>query len=211
MFIPKGRKKIIKVFLNAPFEEKHLREISRLSGASLTNVDNSLRLFVKEGLFKRRNVSRMSFFKPDLDNGTLLKIFELLEVERKNEFYAGNKKIARLLQKYTDNIVKLSHEKIQAVILFGSVARGEWTKDSDIDILSVVAEKEGDITSILNKAKIDVSPLLAINPVTTTVDKFIEGVSREAEFHDQVWQDRIILYNEFLFWRMIKAGGGKNG
>lgn len=207
MLIPVRRKKILEVFLKDPFKEIHLREIARLSEVSLNNVDNSLRLFVKDNMFKRRDVSNMAFFKPNLENEALLKIFELLELEKKKEFYDKNKKIARLLQKYTQDIIDLSNKRIQLVILFGSVARGEWTKGSDIDILVVVSEKDKDVIAALNKAKIDVSPLLEISPISTTIKKFIEGFRKKTEFYDELWKDRVVLYNEFLFWQMIKEGG----
>ncbi len=207
MLIPVRRKKILEVFLKAPFEEIHLREIARVSKVSLNNVDSSLRLFVKDDMFKRREVSNMTFFKPNLENETLLKIFEFLEIEKKKRFYNTNKKIARLLQKYTQDVVNLSNKKIQLVILFGSVARGEWIKGSDIDILTVVSEKDKDVIAALNKAKIDVSPLLEIRPISTTTEKFVEGFKKKTEFYDELWKDRIVLYNEFLFWQMIKEGG----
>lgn len=207
MLIPVRRKKILEVFLKDPSKEIHLREIARLSRVSLNNVDNSLRLFVKDGLFKRREVSNMVFFKPNLENEALLKIFEYLELEKKKEFYDKNKKISRLLQKYAQDIVALSDKKIQLVILFGSVARGEWNKGSDLDILVVVSGKENEVTPILNKAKIDVSPLLEIRPISTTTQKFVEGFKKRTEFYDELWKDRVVLYNEFLFWQLIKEGG----
>ncbi len=207
MLIPVRRKKILEVFLKDPFKEIHLREIARLSGVSVNNVDNSLRLFVKDDMFKRREVSNMVFFKPYLENETLLKIFEYLEMEKKKGFYNKNKKIARLLQKYAQDIVELSNKKIQLVILFGSVARGEWTKGSDIDILAVVSSKDNDVTAALNKAKIDVSPLLEIRPISTTTEKFVEGFRNKAEFYNELWKDRVVLYNEFLFWQLVREGG----
>ncbi len=207
MLIPVRRRKILEVFMKSPFEEIHLRGIVRLSKVSLTNVDNSLKLFVKDDMFERRNISNMVFFKPNLESEDILKIFEFLELEKRKGFYNKNKKIARLLQKYTRDIIDLSNKKIQLVMLFGSVARGEWTKGSDIDVLIVVSEKDKDVTAALNKAKIDVSPLLEIRPISTTVDKFVEGFSKKTEFYDELWKDRIVLYNEFLFWQLIKEGG----
>ena len=207
MLIPAGRKKMLTVFLNDPFKEVHLREIARLSKSSLANVDNSMRLFVKDDIFKRRDVSSATFFKPNLENEDLIKLFELLELDRKKAFYKNNKNIARLLKKYTDAIIELSNKNIQLVILFGSVARGEWTKGSDIDILAVVSDKETEVTSILNKAKTDVSPLLEIRPISTTTKKFVEGFKGKTEFYDNLWKDRVVLYNEFLFWQLIKEGG----
>lgn len=207
MLIPVKRKKILEIFMKEPFKEIHLREVARLSGVSLNNVDSSLRLFVKDNMFKRRDISNMAFFKPNFENEALLKTFEFLELEKRKEFYDKNKKIARLLQKYTQDIINLSNKRIQLVILFGSVARGDWTKGSDIDVLVVVSEKDKDVISILNKAKIDVSPLLELRPISTTTNKFIEGFRRKTEFYNELWKDRVVLYNEFLFWQLIKEGG----
>jgi len=207
MLIPIKREKILEIFLKAPFKEIHLREIARLSGVSVNNVDNSLRLFVKDNIFIRREVSNMVFFKPNLENEELLKILEYLEYKKKKMFYDKNRKIARLVQKYTEDIVALSDKKIQLVILFGSVARGEWTKSSDIDILVVTSRKENEVTSILNKAKIDAGILLEIRPISTTMEKFIEGFKKKTEFYDELWKDRVVLYNEFIFWQLIKEGG----
>ena len=210
MLIPDKRKKILEVFFKDPFKEVHLREVVRLSGVSLSNVDNSMRLFVKEDMFERREVSNMVFFKPNLENEALLKIFEYLEMEKRKNFYGKNKKIARLLQKYSNDIIDLSDKKIQIVILFGSVARGDWTKDSDVDMLAVVSGKENEVTAVLNKAKTDAGPLLAISPVSTTTEKFVDGFRKRTEFYDELWKDRVVLYNEFLFWQLIREGGKPN-
>ena len=208
MLIPLQRKKILEIFMSDPAGEIHLREISRLSKVSLNNVNDTMRQFVKDGLFKRREISNMSLFKPDLDSEDLLKLFEYLELKRKKAFYGKNKSIARLLEKYTANVIELSKRQIQLVVLFGSVARGEWVKGSDIDILAVSSNKDSDAINILNKAKIDVSPLLEIRPISTTREKFTEGLRKNTEFYHELWKDRIILYNESLFWQLIREGNG---
>ncbi|MDP3791396.1 MAG: nucleotidyltransferase domain-containing protein [Candidatus Omnitrophota bacterium] len=206
MLIPLQRKKILEIFMSDPSGEIHLREISRLSKVSLNNVNNTMRQFVKDGLFKRREISNMSLFKPDLDSEDLLKLFEYIELKRKTVFYGKNKSIARLLEKYTVNIIELSKRQIQLVVLFGSVARGEWGKGSDIDILAVSSNKDKDVINILNKAKIDVSPLLEITPISTTIEKFTEGLKKKTEFYHELWSDRIVLYNESLFWQLVREG-----
>lgn len=206
MLIPIQRKKILDVFMREPAKEIHLREISRLSKVSLNNVNNTMKQFVKDGLFERREVSNMTLFKPNLDSEDLLKLFEYLELKRKKEFYSKNKNIARLLEKYAASIIELSKRQIQLIVLFGSVARNEWIKGSDIDILAASSNKDNDVINILNKAKIDVSPLLEIRPVSTTIEKFIEGIKKKTEFYGELWNDRIVLYNESLFWQLIKEG-----
>jgi predicted nucleotidyltransferase len=206
MLIPIQRKKILDVFMRDPAKEIHLREISRLSKVSLNNVNSTMQQFVKDGLFERRGVSNMTLFKPNLSSEDLLKLFEYLELRRKKEFYGKNKNIARLLEKYTASVIELSKRQIQLIVLFGSVARNEWVKESDIDILAVSSNKDSDVINILNKAKIDVSPLLEIRPVSTTIEKFIEGIKKKSEFYGELWRDRVVLYNESLFWQLIKEG-----
>lgn len=206
MLIPLQRRKILEIFISDPAREIHLREISRLSKVSLNNVNDTMRQFVKNGLFKRREISNMSLFRPNLDNEDLLKLFEYLELKRKKEFYSKNKSIARLLEKYAANVIELSKRRIQLIVLFGSVARGEWVKGSDIDILAVSSNKDNDVINILNKAKIDVSPLLEIRPISTTIEKFAEGIRKKTEFYHELWGDRIVLYNELLFWQLVREG-----
>ncbi len=205
MIIPEQRKKILEIFLKNPFDEVHLRKISEISKVSLNNVSKTMELYVEQDLFKRQDVSDMAFFKPNLKNETMLKLFEFLEMERKNNFYLDNKKISRMLKKYTNRLIQ-SEREIQIIILFGSVARGEWTKNSDVDVLSVISKKSKSITSVLDKVKVDVSPLLKISPVSTTINKFKEGLKNKSEFYEDIWRDRIVLYNEFLFWRLISEG-----
>ena len=204
MLIPLQRKKILEVFMGDPAKEIHLREISRLSKVSLNNVNDTMRQFVRDGLFERREISNMSLFKPSLDSEYLLKLFEYLEIKRKKEFYSKNKSIARLLESYAASVIELSKRQIQLVVLFGSVARSEWVKGSDIDILAVSSNKDSDVINILNKAKIDVSPLLEIRPISTTMERFTEGIRKKTEFYHELWKDRIVLYNESLFWKLIR-------
>lgn len=205
MIIPEQRKKILEIFLKNPFDEVHIRKISEVSKVSLSNVSKTMELYVEHDLFKRQDVSDMAFLKPNLKNETMLKLFEFLEMERKNNFYAGNKKISRMLKKYTNRLIQ-SEREIQIIILFGSVARGEWTKNSDVDLLSVISKKSKSIISVLDKVKVDVSPLLKISPVSVSINKFKEGLKNRSEFYEYLWRDRIVLYNEFLFWRLISEG-----
>jgi hypothetical protein len=56
----------------------------------------------------------------------------------------------------------------------------------------------------------DAGPLLEIRPISTTTEKFVEGLKKRTEFYDELWKDRVVLYNEFLFWQLIRDGGRSN-
>ncbi len=154
----------------------------------------------------RSEISNLTLFKINPQNDFIFKVFELFEIKRKKRFFTQNKKISRLLSEYKENLKRLSSREIQMVILFGSVARGKWTKGSDIDVLTVTTEtvEKRKITQIQDRAAQEIDHILEISPVHITMDKFIEGMRNKLEFYEELWRDRIVLYNEFLFWQLIR-------
>ena len=55
------------------------------------------------------------------------------------------KTIQCILMEYKELIESLNHEHVKAVILYGSYARGDYTEDSDIDIMILVDLSEEEI------------------------------------------------------------------
>lgn len=51
-----------------------------------------------------------------------------------------NKKVGRILTKLKRYLIETFGDKIREIILYGSYARGDYNKDSDIDILIVVSD-----------------------------------------------------------------------
>lgn len=206
MFISQIREKILQLFFNDPELLIHQRGISRQAKVVPHNVNKYLKEFVHDGLLIRSEISNLTLFKINPQNDFLFKMFELFEIKRKNDFLARNKRISRLLSEYTENLKRLSSRGIQMVILFGSVARGNWTKGSDIDVLTVTTEavEKRKIIQIQEKAEQRINHIFEISPVHITIDKFIEGIRNKLEFFEELLRDRIVLYNEFLFWQLIK-------
>jgi len=205
MFLSKTRENILKLFFNNPTQEFHLREISRQANVVPQNVNKYAKDFVEEKLLIRREVGNMTLYRINPKSAVLFKIFEIFEVHRKLHYFAKNKKIFRLLNEYISNLVRLSHREIQMVILFGSVARGEWSRGSDIDILLCAATKSNKYIKIQEESEKKVAPLLEISPLLVTFDKIFDAFRNNLEFYDELWRDRIILYNEYLFWEIVKA------
>ncbi|MDG6991423.1 MAG: nucleotidyltransferase domain-containing protein [Nitrososphaerota archaeon] len=68
---------------------------------------------------------------------------EFEELMRKGEGFQGFKRVPHslyhpLLRDYCELLSASYGERLEGVVLFGSVARGDWTKVSDIDLLVVV-------------------------------------------------------------------------
>lgn len=205
MFISTTREKILKLYFKDPTIEIHLREISRQAKIVPQNANKYLKEFIRDGLMLRREISNMTFYKLNPDNDYLIKIFEIFEVRRREAFLSQNKKISRIINEYSSNLIRLSNREIQMIILFGSLARGEWTRKSDIDILTVSATRDNKrkLIQIHEEAEKKISHITEVSSINVTIDKFIEGLKKRLEFYDELWKDRIVLYNEFLFWQLI--------
>lgn len=206
MFLPAGKESLLKVFFKDPWAEFHQREMARRANVPAPNAHKHLREFAENGLLVCREVSKMSFFRPNWESARLLKIFEIFEISKREEFFSRNKSIARLLMKATDTLVEESFGHIQLVMLFGSVARETWTPKSDIDLLAVASTLGDPVTKAFTKAKAAVQSVLELAPVYTSIQDSIIGFRERRAFYQEAWGDRVVLYNEFLFWQIVKRG-----
>jgi len=211
MYLPAGKERVLKVFFREPWAELHQRELARRAKVPVNNAHKYLGEFVDDDLLLRRELSNMTLFQPNWESSYLLKIFEMFEVSQREDFLTRNKSIARLLMKATEILIRESESHVQLVMLFGSVARGTWTSKSDIDLL-VLASNPGDpITKAFHKAETEAQSVLELAPVFGTIEGAVIGFRERKAFHQEVWGDRVVLYNEFLFWQIVKRGMTPHG
>jgi predicted nucleotidyltransferase len=82
------------------------------------------------------------------------------------------------------------------------VARGAWKRGSDIDLLTVTPRDTKATNKWFDAVRRHVEPLLDLAPVNTTIPQLTEGLRKRTVFYDEFWRDRVVLYNEFLFWQL---------
>ncbi len=56
-----------------------------------------------------------------------------------------NKKIKEMLEEVEKALISLFYDELENIILYGSYARGDFTYDSDIDIMVLVNEEEDNL------------------------------------------------------------------
>lgn len=212
MLLTKGKEKILRIFYSHPTTEIHQREISRLANVPIQNAYIYLNEFIELNFIAKRSLPNIAFYKVNFENPAILKIFELFEVVRRLKFFKDNPEIARPL-KDNANMIKNFSLSILIIIVFGSITRGESRPDSDIDLLVVIspeADKDGikkGITKTIRKAK----PILNLSPVVIDLNQYKTGLEEKNDFFSELWEDRVVIYNEFLFWQIIAEGGLKVG
>ena len=117
-----NRAALLAALLLRPDESLHVREIARLTGASPGSVHRELKAFTALGVLTRREVGRQVFYMAD----RACPVFE--------ELAGFLRKTVGLVDVIRQAMQPFS-EQIKAVFLYGSMAAGEETAHSDVDVM----------------------------------------------------------------------------
>lgn len=121
--------RIIELFFEYPGREWHFEEILREAKIARSKADSWLKKFIKNKLIKRiKKRGMMPYYTSRFDSP---------EYKNKKKIFALNKLYESGFLNHLDSL-----KKAEAVILFGSFARSDWYKDSDIDIF-IYGDPEG--------------------------------------------------------------------
>ena len=127
--IKTGMWKILKLFYDNRNSPLHLREISRKAGRNESSIFRQLKILEKEGIVKSKSDGNMKKFFMNPSN--IPDIFPIFDYEKFNSLPLIRKNAVKFY------LSKLEKKPVFAV-LFGSTAKGNYIKDSDIDILEVI-------------------------------------------------------------------------
>lgn len=167
--------KVLKHFFDRPYEEIHLRELSRKTKVSVYTVKNVIDQLSKENIIEERRNGNMRYIKANMNN-----------------YFFQYLKIAFSLKKIIDsNITIYLKENIPAVssiIIYGSTAKGEDDSKSDLDILIIGQRKKIDITKFENKLR------RQINLLTLKWSEWREHAKKDKAFYKEIITNGIVLY-----------------
>lgn len=132
-----NRYQILKVFMDSPNEKFGLRETARLSKVSPPSVMAYLKEFEAENLIKKEIKRKIPFYSANRDNPNFI-------------LY---KKISILFELNKTGAIDYMWEKTapEAIVLYGSFAKGESIEDSDIDLFILGKEKRINLTEFEKK------------------------------------------------------------
>ena len=103
-----------------------------------------------------------------------------------------------ILKKYVDEVKKIYGSHLQKIILYGSYARGDYTPDSDVDIMILVDMNESEIRDLRDKlcdVTFDLSfdHDILIMPIVQNTDFFYKWVCAHP-FYNNVNNEGVELY-----------------
>jgi predicted nucleotidyltransferase len=129
MLTEDNRFHIIRLFFEGPNVRLHLREVARRAGLSATGAMKILGALEKERLLEKERTAFMVVYRGNYDN----------------ERFMALKRSLNLYSLYSCDLVSSLVEFYripECIILFGSYAKGEDTKESDIDIAVITGLKD---------------------------------------------------------------------
>jgi DNA-binding transcriptional ArsR family regulator len=169
----KNRAALLAALLLRPDERLHVRELARSTGTSPGTLHRELKAFTELGLVTRREIGRQVFYAanrdcpiyPDLA-GLLRKTVGLVDLLR------------QALQK--------NSRKIRAVFVYGSMAAGEETVHSDVDVMILGDVSFADAVRALAPAQTELRR--EVNATVMKVGDFIRKRKTRDGFVTAVWK-----------------------
>ncbi len=130
---------ILRLFIEEPEREFHVREISKILKKSPTTISKYLKNYQSKEILKSNLKLNHFFFKANLES----KKFKQLKLSY-NLKLINNSGLIEFLEDYFDYP--------ETIILFGSFSKAENNKHSDIDLLVISSKKqEPNLKSFENK------------------------------------------------------------
>lgn len=118
---PKARAEVLRLVIGEPERELHLRDISRLAGLTPATLQKELANFTSAGLVTARRDGNRLYFRANAQHPAYPELHGLVL------------KTAGPVPKLADALTNV--DGIDAAFVFGSIAAGTDTADSDIDVM----------------------------------------------------------------------------
>jgi predicted nucleotidyltransferase len=186
----------------------YTRELSKLSEASRSTISGEFPALVKQGILKHKTEGREVFYMLNLDNPMTRKLCELFETEKREKYYQQNKRLSWALQEFSRRVFDFLPE-IQSVVMFGSAARAQLTKTSDVDLLMLVPnlqqEPFNELMKSIDKLAADIRGLYGypFSAVTMTIKDFEAAFRERKRIAEDVVREGIVLFGEERYYILL--------
>lgn len=127
--------KTMKYFLENPYKEVYLRELSKILKISPFAIKKYASILIKENIILEERKANLRYFKANISN--------IFYRQLKISF-----NIQKILKSNIIEYIQKSVPAVSSIVLFGSLAKGTDDEKSDIDLLIIGKEKDIDFKGI---------------------------------------------------------------
>ncbi len=186
----------------------YTRELAKLSRVGVGTVSSEFNKLAKEGLVKQKTEGQEKYYKLNLTSPRTRKLCELFETDKREKLYKEKRRLAWVLEDFTKRVSDFAPE-VQSVILFGSVARGQATPRSDIDILVITPnsgeERFNELMNAVDRLAAEVSgrhPAKLVPIVMMTKD-FEKSIKDKKRFAADILKDGVVLFGLERYYHVL--------
>jgi len=186
----------------------YTRELAKLSRVGVGTVSSEFNKLAKEGLVEQKTEGQEKYYKLNLTSPRTRKLCELFEVNKGEKLFKEKRRLAWVLEDFTKRVSDFAPE-VQSVILFGSVARGQATPRSDIDILVIAPnsgeERFNELMNAVDRLAAEVSgrhPAKLVPIVMMTKD-FEKSIKDRKRFAADILKDGIVLFGQERYYHIL--------
>lgn len=185
IFGKKSKIKILRFLMGDAQREYCLDDITKSIEMSCGTVYPSLKELLETRIITQRKIGRSILYKMNKTHTLFNSIRELIEAE--------NNSLLDVSREFTS---KLTKNNISAVVLFGSIARGDFDEKSDIDIL--IVENDNRAREQVRKLVEEILEMYDVHivPVFLTKKEIEERIRRFDSFIITVMNEGHLLYGE---------------
>lgn len=106
----------------------------------------------------------------------------------------------KIVEEFIKELQKLLGDRIKSIILYGSYARGDFNKKSDVDLMVLTDLNEKEIDVYRNKiwercADIEIDEGIVISPLIRNIDEFYSW-SEVKPFYINILKEGVVLHGE---------------
>ncbi|MBU0457510.1 MAG: nucleotidyltransferase domain-containing protein [Nanoarchaeota archaeon] len=117
----KNKKTIKELFFDYPTKQWHFEQLLKEAGLSRAQTNAWIKKIMKDNLIKRvKPKSKMPYYIAKYDSPEYISAKKLFALEK---FHSSG---------FLSHLLSL--QQAEAIIIFGSIIRGDWHKESDIDL-----------------------------------------------------------------------------
>ena len=160
-----------------------------------------------EGIIKikRAGMAKQCFL--DIGNAKCRRLLEDVDMVAKDVITAKNPRLKSVLDGIVSKIGEIFASDLHSVVLFGSYAKMNAVKASDVDLLFIVADmKKENVRAGIERecASYQYSHKLTVSPLISDVVEFKKMLnSNEINVGKEIKEYGIPLYGSEMFWRII--------
>ncbi len=172
----------------------YVREIALLVGRSHSTILPYLKELEKERVLTAKSIGKIKAYYLNMDSIIAREYLSMVEAQVTIEHL----KRILLMRKVNDGLFRMNPEG--TIILFGSYAKGNYTKDSDIDLFYVGKIDDAGVLRIRDIGKIYGK---TINVKVLSLHLFEDAVRRKDPLVKEVIKNHVLLHNPHLFVNIL--------